>query len=144
MKLLERINAAGTTVVMATHDRNIVDRLQKRVVVLSQGNIISDRRDSGYESQATKPAKRKGDTGAINLVTDAQDSSVVVTPVTESTPVEPVVINPIDENAPERLKTDTKPVKIVAVAARAESAENLEASEDESQNQNSSNDGNTK
>lgn len=42
MKLLERINAAGTTIVMATHDSGIVDRLQKRVVVLSDGNIIRD------------------------------------------------------------------------------------------------------
>ncbi|MEY2945422.1 MAG: hypothetical protein RL243_164 [Actinomycetota bacterium] len=50
MRLIERINAAGTTVVMATHDRGIVDRLQKRVVVLSEGNIISDIRDSGYVS----------------------------------------------------------------------------------------------
>ena len=50
MRLIERINAAGTTVVMATHDRGIVDRLQKRVVVLSEGNIISDMRDSGYVS----------------------------------------------------------------------------------------------
>ena len=112
MKLLERINASGTTVVMATHDRNIVDRLQKRVVVLSQGNIVSDRRDSGYESQPAKPAKRKGDTGPIKietgpieLATDQQDTSV---------------IEPIDENSPERLKTDTKPVKIVAVPAKAD------------------------
>jgi cell division transport system ATP-binding protein len=48
MRLIERINAAGTTVVMATHDRAIVDRLQKRVVVLSHGQIISDERETGY------------------------------------------------------------------------------------------------
>ena len=48
MRLIERINAAGTTVVMATHDRAIVDRLQKRVVVLSHGHIISDERETGY------------------------------------------------------------------------------------------------
>lgn len=47
MTLLERINAAGTTVVMATHDSGIVDRLQKRVVVLSEGNIVRDER-GGY------------------------------------------------------------------------------------------------
>lgn len=49
MNLLERINAAGTTVVMATHDRSIVDRLRKRVVVLQQGQIIRDQRDASYE-----------------------------------------------------------------------------------------------
>lgn len=48
MRLIERINAAGTTVVMATHDRAIVDRLQKRVVVLSHGQILSDERETGY------------------------------------------------------------------------------------------------
>lgn len=52
MRLIERINAAGTTVVMATHDSGIVNRLQKRVVVLNQGKIISDVRGSGYVSAA--------------------------------------------------------------------------------------------
>lgn len=57
MRLIERINAAGTTVVMATHDRNIVDRLKKRVVVLSQGKILSDEREAGYEfAQKAEPA----------------------------------------------------------------------------------------
>lgn len=42
MALLERINAAGTTIVMATHDSGIVDRLQKRVVVLNDGHIVRD------------------------------------------------------------------------------------------------------
>ena len=50
MALLERINAAGTTVVMATHDQGIVDRLKKRVVVLSEGKIVRDERDAGYKS----------------------------------------------------------------------------------------------
>jgi cell division transport system ATP-binding protein len=52
MRLIERINAAGTTVVMATHDRGIVDRLRKRVVVLSEGRIVSDERDAGYQNLA--------------------------------------------------------------------------------------------
>lgn len=49
MSLLERINASGTTIVMATHDSAIVDRLQKRVVVLSEGNIVRDER-GGYKA----------------------------------------------------------------------------------------------
>lgn len=52
MNLIERINAAGTTVVMATHDRGIVDRLKKRVVVLSDGRIIRDERDADYGGAA--------------------------------------------------------------------------------------------
>jgi cell division transport system ATP-binding protein len=48
MNLLEKINAAGTTIVMATHDRGLVDRAQKRVVVLEQGKIVRDERGAGY------------------------------------------------------------------------------------------------
>ena len=55
MRLIERINAQGTTVVMATHDRGIVDRLKKRVVVLSNGEIVSDERDGGYVTVERTP-----------------------------------------------------------------------------------------
>lgn len=48
MALLERINLAGTTVVMATHDRGIVDRMKQRVVELSDGVIVRDQRSGGY------------------------------------------------------------------------------------------------
>ena len=48
MALLERINESGTTVVMATHDRGIVDRLKKRVVEMNQGQIVRDQRSAGY------------------------------------------------------------------------------------------------
>jgi cell division transport system ATP-binding protein len=56
MDLLERINLGGTTVLMATHDRGIVDRLKKRVVELSNGEIIRDEIAAGY---------REFDTGQI-------------------------------------------------------------------------------
>ncbi|NBR64687.1 MAG: cell division ATP-binding protein FtsE [Micrococcales bacterium] len=48
MALLERINLTGTTIVMATHDRGIVDRGRKRVIELSLGKVIRDERGSGY------------------------------------------------------------------------------------------------
>ncbi len=48
MALLDRINLAGTTIVMATHDVGIVDKGRKRVVELSQGKIVRDERGSGY------------------------------------------------------------------------------------------------
>ncbi len=49
MALLDRINLAGTTIIMATHDRGIVDRGRKRVIELSQGKIVRDESSSGYE-----------------------------------------------------------------------------------------------
>jgi cell division transport system ATP-binding protein len=52
MALINSINLAGTTVVMATHDRSIVDKMQRRVVELSQGKIIRDQLAGGYGARA--------------------------------------------------------------------------------------------
>ncbi|RXZ45874.1 cell division ATP-binding protein FtsE, partial [Agromyces binzhouensis] len=48
MTLLERINASGTTVVMATHEAGIVDQMQRRVIELSSGEVVRDERSAGY------------------------------------------------------------------------------------------------
>lgn len=48
IKLLEAINLKGTTVVMATHDRDIVERLRKRVLYFCDGRIIGDVQGGGY------------------------------------------------------------------------------------------------
>ncbi len=42
MKLLDRINKRGTTVIMATHDSTIVDQMRRRVIELDQGNLVRD------------------------------------------------------------------------------------------------------
>jgi len=42
MKLLDRINRTGTTVVMATHDSGIVDQMRKRVIELESGSVVRD------------------------------------------------------------------------------------------------------
>ena len=48
MKLLEEINARGTTVVVVTHDENIVNTMKKRVIRMQKGIIVGDERESGY------------------------------------------------------------------------------------------------
>jgi cell division transport system ATP-binding protein len=48
MSLLERINRTGTTVVMATHDNNIVDALRRRVIELEFGKVIRDQSRGVY------------------------------------------------------------------------------------------------
>jgi cell division transport system ATP-binding protein len=48
MKLLDRINRTGTTVVMATHDHGVVDQMRKRVVELSAGQVVRDQAQGGY------------------------------------------------------------------------------------------------
>jgi cell division transport system ATP-binding protein len=49
MKLLDRINRTGTTVVMATHDRGIVDTMRRRVIELDRGVIVRDQARGVYE-----------------------------------------------------------------------------------------------
>ncbi len=48
MKLLEAINKNGTTVIMATHDREMVDSMRKRVVALENGHLVRDQERGGY------------------------------------------------------------------------------------------------
>ena len=48
MKLLEEINDAGTTVVVVTHNREIVNAMQKRVVTMRKGVIVSDEEEGMY------------------------------------------------------------------------------------------------
>ena len=49
MKLLDRINRTGTTIVMATHDHAIVDAMQRRVVALDEGKVTRDEESGRYE-----------------------------------------------------------------------------------------------
>ena len=51
MNLLEDINLRGTTVVVATHAKDIVDKMRKRVIHIEKGEIIRDDKKGGYESE---------------------------------------------------------------------------------------------
>ena len=50
MRLLEEINQSGTTVIVVTHDVAIVDMMQKRVVTLKDGSVVSDQAKGGYDN----------------------------------------------------------------------------------------------
>ena len=51
MQLLYRINRAGTTVLMVTHDREMVDKMRKRVIALDEGRLARDERRGGYTTE---------------------------------------------------------------------------------------------
>jgi cell division transport system ATP-binding protein len=51
MKLLDRINRTGTTVIMATHDAGIVDQMRKRVIQLEDGRVVRDQNRGVYGYQ---------------------------------------------------------------------------------------------
>ena len=48
MDIFQRINASGTTIVMATHDETIVDAMQRRVIAIENGTIARDEAQGGY------------------------------------------------------------------------------------------------
>ena len=61
MGLLNRINLSGTTIVMATHDRGIVDQMQRRVVEVKEGRIVRDAETASYREFPSGPVEISGD-----------------------------------------------------------------------------------
>jgi len=59
MRILDRINRTGTTVVMATHDHAIVDAMRRRVVQLDDGRVIRDQRSGAYEIRMQSAGPRR-------------------------------------------------------------------------------------
>jgi cell division transport system ATP-binding protein len=53
MQLLYRINRTGTTVLVVTHDRDMVDKMRRRVIALEEGRLVRDQADSGYHDEST-------------------------------------------------------------------------------------------
>jgi cell division transport system ATP-binding protein len=51
MQLLYRINRSGTTILMVTHDREMVDKMRKRVIQLEDGRLARDERRGGYTGE---------------------------------------------------------------------------------------------
>ncbi len=49
IRVLEKVNRYGTTVLLTTHNQEIVNRLKRRVITLKHGKILSDRANAGYE-----------------------------------------------------------------------------------------------
>jgi cell division transport system ATP-binding protein len=53
MQLLYRINRTGTTVLVVTHDREMVDKMRRRVIALEAGRLVRDERAAGYHDEST-------------------------------------------------------------------------------------------
>ncbi len=71
MELLNQINMTGTTIVMVTHAKDIVDRMQKRVVAIEAGHIVRDEFGQyGFEEEATDDACLDGEVFGAEALTD--------------------------------------------------------------------------
>jgi cell division transport system ATP-binding protein len=98
MTLLERINAGGTTVMMATHEAGIVDQMQRRVLELSAGTIVRDERHGGYATSAVPilavaPATHGAHAAQAAPATPATPMAPVV-PVPTATMAQPLYVEP--------------------------------------------------
>ena len=51
MKLLEEANERGTTVLVVTHNQEIVNEMKKRVITMKKGVIVSDEQEGGYKHE---------------------------------------------------------------------------------------------
>ncbi len=82
MQLLYRINRTGTTVLVVTHDREMVDKMRRRVIALEEGRLVRDEAAAGYhqdESTSEFAARVRaemgvGDEGGTNGHSDADPS----------------------------------------------------------------------
>jgi len=54
MQLLYRINRTGTTVLVVTHDREMVDKMRRRVIALEEGRLVRDEAEAGYHDESTQ------------------------------------------------------------------------------------------
>ncbi|WP_221583920.1 cell division ATP-binding protein FtsE [Microbacterium sp. G2-8] len=102
MRLLEGIHAAGTTVVMATHEAGFVDKMQRRVIELSDGVLLRDEQRGSYgDTSVVSTLKPETDKGASSIaaLTAALD---VQREVAGSEPGPDRVVSKPEDAAPER------------------------------------------
>lgn len=105
MTLLERINAGGTTVMMATHEAAIVDQMQRRVLELSAGTIVRDERHGGYATSAVP---------ILAVAPDAAPAAPLASaaPVSAPVPTAPQPASPVFVPAPVSTHTMAQPLYV--------------------------------
>lgn len=88
MQLLARINAGGTTVLMATHEAAFVDQMQRRVIELKNGEMVRDETHGGYGDRSMipqlAPEQERGAaaTAALTAVQEVQRQTESLQPLT--------------------------------------------------------------
>jgi len=121
MRILDRINRTGTTVVMATHDHAIVDAMRRRVVQLDRGRVVRDQSRGVYERRPERVAA-PATTEEVEVVTPPgvtaealPEPAVPEAPPAAVSPEAPVAEPPVVEDSAEEAEADeTAPEAIAA------------------------------
>jgi cell division transport system ATP-binding protein len=114
MQLLARINAGGTTVVMATHEKGFVDQMQRRVIELREGEIIRDERHGGYgdtsglPSLAPEPERGAAAIAALTAVLEVQREAALAAAGSHPADADDDVPDAAGEEAP--VSTEEEPI----------------------------------
>ena len=102
MMLLEKINSMGTTVVVVTHAREIVDQFAKRVVAIDGGMVVSDQMGGYYQrpdlTKLTEEAVQQAASSARRRKVIAQQLGVAVEPAAEQESEEEPVQEPVPQS----------------------------------------------
>ena len=124
MQLLARINAGGTTVVMATHEAGFVNEMQRRVIELRGGALIRDDRHGGYGDTSALPSlapqeeKGAAATAALTAVLQLQReiaAQPTPLPVPSPQPQAAPAPAPAEDPAPtDEVSPGTRPIQIAA------------------------------
>lgn len=83
MRLLDRINRTGTTIVMATHDHAIVDAMRRRVIALEHGRVSSDVDQGTYDDTMVQPVVTAPTAAPVSAPTPAPPAEPV-TPTSDA------------------------------------------------------------
>jgi cell division transport system ATP-binding protein len=129
MRILDRINRTGTTVVMATHDHAIVDAMRRRVVQLDRGRVVRDQSRGVYERRPERVAA-PATTEEVEVVTPPgvtaeapPEPAVPEAPPAAVPPQAPVAEPPVVEDSAEEAEADeTAPAAIAADETTPEAA----------------------
>ncbi|GAA3627660.1 hypothetical protein GCM10022200_07650 [Microbacterium awajiense] len=128
MQLLARINAGGTTVVMATHEAGFVDQMQRRVIELKHGEIVRDERHGGYgdtsglPSLAPMPERGAAAVAALTAVLEMQREAAAAAGVS-TVDDEPIVVEDLASDP------DPEPDEFEAVEVEPGEVEAAQAAE---------------
>lgn len=111
IRLLEEINNFGTTILVTTHDAEVVNKLKKRVITLSHGKIIGDQKQGGYydlDGSRTRITKRS--LGGQPPVAQAPATPVAQAPVAQAS-AQALAPQPVRRAAPTAAKVAAAPTR---------------------------------
>ena len=126
MEVLEAINRTGTTIVMATHNEEIVNSMRKRVVELHAGRIVRDERNGSYDSALYFPdaqveARSQQAIGRARVIADVSASAGTPGPIAPAAQSD--AASPRAESRDERERRAAMVVERVSQAVNADTAD---------------------